>query len=179
MKYIIKIAGLALAIVFSTTITQAQDIKPYTGVGLGYFAFDVGLGYGSMNTMGYFGQIGADFGDYFGVELRAGATQEADKTVGGINLKLKLNSLFSYLAKFQYPVSDQFKIYALAGGTTANTKATASVASLTASASATSTSGSFGGGVSFNANDNIRIGAEWMSYASDTSAFSGTIQYSF
>jgi len=179
MKRMIKIAGLALAIAFSTATAQAQDIKPYAGVGLGYFAFDVGLGYGTMSTIGYFGQIGADFGDYFGAELRAGATQEADKTVGGINLKLKLSSFISYLGKLQYPVSDQLKIYALAGGTTAKATATASVPSLAASASTTTTAGSFGGGVSFNANDNIRVGAEWMRYASDTSAFSGTIQYSF
>lgn len=186
MKQIIKIAGLALAIAFGGFSVQAQEFefKPYVGIGVGSFDIDVSvpvLGLSDNGSgVGYYGIFGADFHEYLGAELRVGST--GDATVLGLDYKL--DYFFSYLLKLQFPATSDFRLYALLGGTTANITTSGGL-------DESQTGLSYGGGVEFNINDQISIGAEWVRYWSDVDilpgglatatvdSISGTIKYRF
>lgn len=157
MKQMMKAAGLALAIALGASVTQAQDIKPYAGIGVGGFDFRVSVlgANDSGSSAGYFGILGADIGDYFGVEFRGGVTSKAQ--VFGLNYKL--NNFFSYFAKLQLPSDDgQIKLYGLLGGTTAKLTTSGGYSS------GAKTGFSYGAGVDYKFNDKLSIAGEWVRY---------------
>jgi len=160
---------------------QAQDIHPYAGAGLGVVMFDLGPGIGTKNAFGGFGQFGIDYGDFIGAELRVGSTSNVSFTYLGLNGRAGIDYFFSYLAKLQLPVSEQLRIYGLAGGTTAKASVTISIPGSIFSASASSTSSelSFGGGMDVKIQDQWHAGVEYMRYANDTRGISANLKYLF
>ncbi|EAU54304.1 porin family protein [Mariprofundus ferrooxydans] len=153
---------------------QAQDIKPYAGIGIGVFGLEYKEpGFAQKNNVfGGFGKFGVDINDYFGGELRLGATGQGDKTYptgtlgapAPFTVGLKSDYFISYLAKFQYPVSPDFRLYALAGATTGKFSRPITLGVLTLHSAATKTGFSYGFGGDFTVNDQVSVGAEWMQY---------------
>lgn len=176
----IKLAALAIAIGFGTVSAQAGETQPYAGVSLGGFNIESKITgvVDSGSTTGYYVFLGADINDYLAAELRLGATGNA--AVWGLNYKL--SSFVSYLAKGQFPVSSDLRVYGLLGGTTANLKTSGG-------ADVTKTGLTFGGGAEFNINEQLSVGAEWVRYWSNVtvspsvdvsaSGLSATLKYNF
>ena len=134
------------------------DIRPYAGVGIGAFGLELkSPTVNQKNTVfGGFGKVGADIGDYLGAELRFGSTSSG--TTG--NTKLSDSYFISYLAKVQYPVTLDFRPYALIGGTTSKFKVTTAGVET----SNTKTGFSYGFGADYYLQDQLSIGGEWMQY---------------
>jgi len=134
------------------------DFRPYMGGGFGAFGLELkSTTINQKNTVfGGFGKVGLDIGDYLGAELRFGSTSSG--TTG--NIKLSDSYFISYLGKLQFPVTVDFKPYAMLGGTTAKFKMTnAGVES-----SKTKTGFSYGFGADYYLQDTLSVGGEWMQY---------------
>jgi len=138
------------------------DIRPYAGIGIGAFGLELKDNAGlaiKKTTFGGFGKFGVDIGDYLGAEVRIGSSSSG--TQG--NVKLSDSYFISYLAKFQFPASIDFKPYALIGATTAKfQKTTAGVQS-----SKSKTGFSYGFGAEYYLQDNFSLGGEWVQYWSN------------
>ena len=164
---------------------HAQDFKPYAGIGLGEYNFKTGGTGGDKRVFGGFGQFGVDIGEYYGAELRLGSSTTTSYPNGAATEESRLDYIFSYLAKAQFPVSPEFRIYALVGGSTGKvtshliTPGFLYVATGTNTISTTQTSFSFGGGLDFLIYDKLSIGAEYMRYYSDVQGYSANLKYSF
>lgn len=160
---------------------QARDLQPYLGVGLGAFGLEVkdnsipGVAFSQKNTVfGGFLKGGVDINDYIGAELRVGTTAQGSKAYAANALmpgspaftySMKAQYFISYLAKLQYPVSPEFRLYAMLGGTTARLKNNISVPGLTTVPGAVTKTGfSFGAGGDYAIDDQFSLGAEWMQY---------------
>lgn len=134
-------------------------INPYIGVGLGVYDLKFsGAGFNQGNNVfGGMFRVGADFNDYLGVELRVGGTD-----VGATgNTRQKASYLFSYLAKIQFPVTQELRIYGLAGATTGRTHFTQAGIDY---AGKVATGASFGGGIDYSVDDFMDVGVEYMRY---------------
>jgi len=178
---------MVFSVLMVSSNCQAQDMKPYIGIGGGIFAIQLKLNdplggsFSQRNpTWGSFIKAGVDVNEYFGGELRVGTTGKpstnwgAGLPVGGgfittvpSNVSTKIDHFFSYLGKIQYPVNDSYRIYALLGGTTAKYKDTLSIGGLAANNSYTKTGLTFGGGMEVNLNQRTSIGLEWIEYWTD------------
>jgi len=164
------------AMVAMSGVAQAQDIKPYAGIGIGAFGVEVkdsSVGLNQKNTVfGGYAKFGVDFTDYLAVELRVGATGTGTKTYPAgtfgipatFDVKLSSDYFISYLAKLQYPVAQDFRVYALVGGTTAKAKMGVSVVGLNFTQSKSKTGFTYGFGGEYNLNDQLSIGGEWVQY---------------
>ena len=130
------------------------DIRPYVGAGLGAFGLEYKDTASSLKktVFGGYGALGADIGDYLGVELRVGGTASGKKN----NIKLQSSSIFSYLGKVQFPASADLRLRAMFGGTTAKFKK--------GNQSKTKTGFSYGVGADYHVQDGLAVGAEWMQY---------------
>jgi len=176
-----RIAALFIFILSFSVPAQSQDFHLYDGVGLGVVMFDLGPGIGTKDAFGGFGQVGIDYGDYIGAELRMGSTSNVSFTYLGLNGTAGIDYFVSYLGKIQIPVSKQLRIYGLAGGTTARASVSISIPGsiFSASASSTSTEFSAGGGIDVTVRDQWHLGAEYMRYAKDTRGISVNLKYLF
>lgn len=155
---------------------QAQDFKPYFGLGLGAVGLEeTAPGFSQKSTVfGGFARGGVDFNNYIGVELRGGTSMKGTKDYPGgalgtaipTNVDLKSEYFFSYLVKLQVPLGESFKIYGLGGGTTAkfNTTVTTPSTGTSTSTKAVKIGASYGGGLDYVVDDQSSIGAEWMQY---------------
>jgi len=164
------------ALLTMSGIAQAQDFKPYAGVGIGAFGVefkDSSVGLNQKNTVfGGYAKFGVDFTDFLALELRAGAMGTGTKTYPAgtfgipvrFDLKQSADYFISYLAKLQYPVAQDFRVYALLGGTTAKAKLDASALGVTISQSKTKTGFTYGFGGEYNLNDQLSVGGEWVQY---------------
>jgi len=168
------LVGAAMIMVGSATV-QAQDIKPYAGIGIGAFGIESKDGtvpYNQKNTVfGGYAKVGVDINEYFGVELRGGSIGTGDKSYAAgtfgataTTLSQTTDYFLSYLGKLQYPVSQDFRLYAMLGATTAKIKTTTSPNVAAANLSKTKSGFSYGFGGDFSVNDQISVGAEWMQY---------------
>jgi len=176
MKRLILWCALCLS---GIGVAQAQDMRPYAGVGFGAFGLEeTEPGFSQKNTVfGGYLKLGVDVNDYFGGELRFGATGSGSKTnPAGVfgspvpfTTTLKAKSLISYLLKVQFPATPDFRIYALVGGTTAKFEGKVDVLGISASVSSTKTGFSYGLGAAYSLDDNLSLGAEWMQYWTDVS----------
>ena len=167
-KYLYIAAALLGFAMLPMVNAQAADndgFKPYAGVGIGMFGLEFTNNSGTANfnqtVFGGYGKAGADIGDYFGLELRVGATAKGSETKTTATSTFKVNYLISYLAKAQYPVSPEFKVYALFGGTTAQLKSTDSTGF---NDKPSKTGLSYGVGAEYRMQDSLSVGAEWMQY---------------
>jgi len=135
------------------------DIRPYAGVGIGALGLELkdSTGFRQKNTvLGGFAKVGTDIGDYLGAELRFGSS--ASGTTGKV--KLSDSYFVSYLAKVQFPVTVDFKPYAMLGGTTAKFKKTTAGVEKSNS----KTGFSYGFGADFYWQDQLSLSGEWMQY---------------
>lgn len=156
---------------------EAADMRPYLGVGLGVF----GLEYTEPgvtqknNVFGGFIKGGLDINDYFGVEMRIGATDNGKTTypagfvtgsVAPTTVAQSFDSFVSLLAKLQYPVSPDMRLYAMLGSTSATYKQTYTPVppGFVASQSVTKAGLSYGVGFEADINDSFFGGLEWMQY---------------
>jgi len=160
-------------------LAQATDIKPYAGVGVGALQIKLDNGIGTATTTNYYGQLGADLNEYFGAELRLGASGNATKTVGAVNLQGRINYALSYLAKVQAPITPSFKVIGYFGGTTSETQGVASLGNVTATAKAKQTDATFGAALSYSFSDNVAVTTEWIMYSPKVSSEALNIQMSF
>jgi opacity protein-like surface antigen len=185
MRKYIAIAAIIFGLVQTA---QAEDFKPYIGGGAGLAFFDIGKtvpGAGTKSVGVGYGSLGFDYGDFIGAEVRLGTTGTTSIAFGGLTYDATIDWFASYLAKLQYPVTDQFRVYAMGGATTAKTTVTITtpgwffVATGTPSISDTTTSGSFGAGFDFRASDQLHIGAEWMKVGSDVSSATANLKFYF
>lgn len=138
-------------------------IHPYIGVGVGVYDLSFkGSGLAmSNNVAGGFVKLGADFNEYLGAELRVGATDRGKRNFPAGYYEQRARYLFSYLAKLQLPVTQQFRIYGLVGGTTGNLSFLTGTGQL---AGKVATGVSFGGGFDYQVDDFTRVGLEYMRY---------------
>lgn len=181
MKKYVVIAAAFVSSCFATSV-QAQDFRPYAGVGLGVFGLEYsepGLGQ-KNNVFGGFAKFGVDANEYLGVELRLGMTGKGTKNypaamitgaTQNTELAQEFTSFISYLAKLQYPVAQDTNLYAMIGATTAKYKHTYTPANATLGSgqSTTKTSVSFGFGGEYAVDPNVSVGGEWMQYWTSTS----------
>jgi opacity protein-like surface antigen len=186
MKNIVR-AAMLLGVMYLASPGQAMaagidqfGFHPYMGLGLG--AYNLQLKINSVpvsqnNTaFGGYLQLGSDFNDYLGAELRIGTTNKESSTHATGSLSQQEDYMFSYLLKLQYPTTPDLRIYALLGGTTAKDKVsgTAVSAAVASAASGTKTAFSFGAGVDYRIADQLRAGVEWVRYANDITVDSTT-----
>jgi len=166
MKRCLTIAAIMLLLGVQPAQAQNLDVKPYVGVGIGAFGLEIkDTGVNIKNTVfGGYGKVGANIGDYLGVELRIGSTASGSK-VSPIDPtvipKVKADYFLSYLGKLQFPVTPDFKIYALLGGTTAKLKLTNNIGF---NANPTKTGFTYGFGAEYYLQDKLSVGGEWMQY---------------
>lgn len=178
--------AISMVACMGATAAQAEEFKPYAGVGLGVYGMKLGAAAsGTQTAFGGFGQFGVDYGDYFGFELRYGGSDKASFTAGGVSQEINVAYVFSYLAKVQFPVNENFRIYGLVGGSSGEVKASIKtpgfvyVATGTSSVKNSETSFSAGGGVEYQVQDQWHVGVEYMTYFQDVYGVVGTIKYSF
>lgn len=177
MKYVLRLCVLAAAMVLAipgpARAANMDDgvssigINPYIGLGVGIYdlKFHQGGFNQDNNVFGGFAKLGADFNDYLGAELRVGLTEPGKTTYPGSSVTLRADYLFSYLVKLQFPVTQEFHIYGLAGGTTGKiTLKDTSGAIAPSSANKTATGASFGGGLEYRVDDFMDVGIEYMRY---------------
>lgn len=158
-----------------TAFAQDFTAKPYIGLALGGYTLKANTPSFNQSNTAFGGHIavGSDFGDYLGLELRLGTTSNPSSsypagTLGagtpGFTVKMGVNTYFSYLAKLQVPLSPQFKIYGLLGGTTASIKFDSTYAPVSTGISTNKTDLSYGGGFRYTINDSLDIAGEAMVY---------------
>jgi len=164
------------AMVMMSGIAQAQDFKPYAGFAIGAFGVEVkdsSVGLNQKNTVvGGYGKFGVDFSDYIAGEIRVGATGKGSKTYPAgtfgipatFDVKLKSSYFISYLAKLKFPVSQDARVYALIGGTTAKAQMDVSIVGLNFTQNKTKTGFTYGLGGEYNLNDQLSVGGEWVQY---------------
>ena len=133
---------------------------------------------GNSTAGGGFANFGID-SKMAGAELRVGRTGEASTNYKGINISYGLDTFFSLLGKLHFSPTDRLRLYAIGGYTTANARATASVAGISASASSTASSGSYGAGLDYRLQDHLLIGGEWIRYSLDVSGIAINLKYEF
>jgi len=141
-------------------------IKPYAGAGIGAFGLEFTENAGSVKktVFGGYGKVGADIGDYLGAELRIGSTASGSKaspTNPTVTVNMTSSYFLSYLGKAQFPVTPNFKAYALLGASTVKFKLTNSVGF---NQNQTKTGLTYGVGANYNIQDTLSVGGEWMQY---------------
>ena len=145
---------------------EGFGFHPYMGIGLG----DYNLKYSQPaysqrdNVFGGYLQLGSDFNDYLGAELRIGTTAKGSNAYGGGTVDQSADYLFSYLMKLQYPTTPDLRLYGLIGGTTGKAKVTATPAVILSVGTKTATGVSYGLGLDYQVLDQVRAGLEWVRY---------------
>lgn len=177
MKHVLRFSVLA-AVMFTSMpgramaadiggLDSSSGIKTYIGMGLGVYDLRfsaAGLNQ-SNNVFGGMVRLGADFNDYLGAELRVGGSDQKAQvyySIGNVNygFKQRANYLFSYLLKLQYPVTQEFRVYGLVGGTTGEV----SFQGAQQYAGKVATGTSYGAGFDYSVDDFMSVGLEYMSY---------------
>lgn len=168
---------MVICLLGSGSVAFAGDLKTYIGLGGGLFHLNyeengpqgsIGL---NKSTWGTFLTAGAQYKQYIGAELRAGLTGDVQSTFpanayGNANpfdLKLGVNSFFSYFLKPQYPISDQLKVYGILGGTAGNFKTTSNNG-VQLRTSTWKTGVTYGLGLEYQFRLKGSIAVEWLEY---------------
>ena len=155
---------------------QASDVEMYAGIGAGM----VGIEYSqpglniNQNVPAVMLKFGVNFNEFFGVETRLAGTADGDTPVGASKVELG-TGFVSILAKVQYPVSSDFSVYVLGGGTSAtlSRKQTTTAGAVLIDDKATEFGGSYGLGMEFKIKDNMSVSGDWMQYWSSVNVGPG------
>ncbi len=151
----VKLIALATTL---ATVLAAPMAANATGF---YLGADIGSGKQSNQLMEKADTTGVgaikagyDFNDYFGAEVRYGGVNTSSSDV-------ELNSFTSVYAKAQYPISESFSVYALAGTTSASLPGGGlEVAPQSGASKGSVNSASFGGGVRYAVTDSLGVSLE-------------------
>ncbi|WOI54666.1 porin family protein [Parvularcula sp. LCG005] len=115
------VAIAALAAASTLSVAHAQDsVADGVNLGIGYSVLSVDdVDFDAVNL-----RAGYDFNDYFGVEAETliGVGEE-DFSIGAVSGDAELNYSFGAYGKAQYPVTDQFSVFARAGWVTSEVEA--------------------------------------------------------
>ncbi|OIO72542.1 MAG: hypothetical protein AUJ56_01275 [Zetaproteobacteria bacterium CG1_02_49_23] len=171
---------LVVCFLGGVSAADANDFKPYIGLGAGMFQLKYSengptgsLGM-TKSTWGTFLNAGVQYKQYIGAELRTGLTGSGTatfpvNTIGNaapIDLKIGVNSYISYLLKPQYPVTDQFKVYGIFGGTAAKFETTSTIG-VQLKNSTWKTGVTYGLGLEYQFRLKGSVAVEWVEYWSD------------
>jgi len=165
MKKMLLIAAAVMAMNAGSAV--AAEIKPYVGVGVGFFEIDPGQN--KQSTFGGHLFVGAEFHEYFAAELRVGSTgQHEREEVGPLTETFQVNWFVSALAKPKVEVFDGFDAYGLVGITSMSSSITPlnSVIEQTS----TNTALTFGLGAQYHYNNQLSAGIEWVRYSTNADA---------
>jgi len=169
-KFAFALLGMLMA---PAVQAQAEDFKPYFGIGLGAIGVEEKAAtFNQKNTVfGGFVKGGVDYNDYLGAELRIGTSMKGSKsypagTVAATASKVDLSAEYfvAYLLKLQAPITSQLTLYALGGGTTAKFKTAITSGTTSVSTKATKIGASYGAGFNYSLGDQSSVGAEWVQY---------------
>lgn len=162
--------GMALCLI-SPGLAVAADMDgfgfhPYMGIGLGVYNLKYSqVAYNQRdNVFGGYLQLGSDFNDYLGAELRIGSTAKGSQAYAGGTVDQSADYLFSYLLKLQYPTTPELRLYGLIGGTTGKVKVTPAPAGILSAGTKTATGVSYGLGLDYRLGDQLYGGLEWVRY---------------
>lgn len=165
-----SLLGMALCLI-SPGLAGAADMEgfgfhPYMGIGLGVYNLKYSQPAYSQrdNVFGGDLQLGADFNDYLGAELRIGTTAKGSNAYAGGTVDQSADYMFSYLLKLQYPTTPDLRLYGLIGGTTGKAKISPTPAGILSAGTKTATGLSYGLGLDYRLADQLRGGLEWVRY---------------
>jgi len=177
-----KLFGIIAMVLAGSASVQAQELKVYTGAGVGVFGLELKestLPLNQKNTVfGGYAKAGVELNDIVALELRVGSVGSGDQQyavnalgVGSPAQKIQQTSdfLISYLARFQYMPAQDMHLYAMLGATTARFKMTVSPFVPGADVTATKTGVSYGLGGAYDLDEHLSVGGEWMQYWTDVS----------
>lgn len=165
-----SLLGMALCLISPGPAGAAEmgglGFYPYMGIGLGAYNLKYAQpAYSQRNDVfGGYLQLGADFNDYLGAELRIGSTAKGSNAYAGGTVDQSVDYLFSYLLKLQYPTTPDLRLYGLIGGTTGKAKISPTPASILSAGTKTATGVSYGLGLDFRLLDRLHGGLEWVRY---------------
>jgi len=160
---------LSSLLIMPTGTAFAADMKPYAGIGLGLFELDPGKN--KQSVFGGFGFVGLDIDEYFATELRTGiGGSQTREELGPLTEAFKVNWFVSLLAKPKIALASDFELYGLIGITSMRTSITPTASVI--QTSSTQTGLSFGVGATYTINNQFKIGAEWVRYATNADAAS-------
>jgi len=146
------IATLCMMVAFSET-AQASD--PYVGAGFG--AFNLGTGVSKKSVTGGYFQVGDDFSEYLGAELRAGATGKTGEELT-LQPRTGIDYFVAAFLKPKYNIDDNWMVYGLIGAATL--KASYSKGAFPKQTK-TRTSYAYGAGLQYRFAENYAVGAEY------------------
>jgi len=170
MKHWIKAAFIVLIMAAPTSALAAGE--HYIGVGLG--ALNLGNGVNKKLAFGGYLQIGHHFSEYFGAEVRLGATTSntADSPLSG---KQRMDFVAHYL-KPQYPFTEALTGYALIGFAVVHSTYQAPGQ---AKQSKNRIGYAYGLGLDYQLNDDYSAGIEWSHMLGKPKNTSATIATDF
>ncbi len=171
MNSSIKTAAALCALCAFSVAAEASD--PYVGAGFG--AFNLGTGLTKKAVGGGYVQVGDDFSDYLGAELRLGTTGKT-----GEELTLQPRTRIDYFAaaflKPQYHFNDNWMAYGLIG--VATLKASYSQGGFPTQKKSR-TGYAYGAGVQYRFAGNYALGLEYSHMLSKPKTSAATINTSF
>ncbi|GAA4889800.1 porin family protein [Ferrimonas pelagia] len=147
------ILPLALAAPLLCPIASANTGQAYIGGQLNYHTVDFSSA--DAKPLSVAVQLGYQFSDFVGAEIRAGSGVNED-SIGEADIKVK-NHYGAYL-NAGIPLSDWVRVYALAGITSA--KLTMKIPNQSSSSS--DSDFSYGAGISLNANEQTKVSLEYL-----------------
>jgi len=171
MNRTIKMAGAVCMMFAFSGIAQASD--PY--VGLGFGAFNLGTGASKNTVTGGYLQLGDDFSDNLGAELRVGASGKTGEELT-LQPRIGIDYFAAALLKPKYNINDNWMIYGLIG--VATLKASYSQGAFPKQTK-TRTGYAYGLGAQYRMSENYAIGAELYHMLSKPKATAATINTNF
>ena len=125
-------------------------------------------------------EVDVDLGDTTNsVQVRLGTSSTASTSIGTSKVESSFNYLISGLFKSTLELEDGISAYGLLGFSYASIDTTATVGTLTTTASGTDSSLSYGFGVDYEIDSDLKVAAEYTAYWSNATAFAVNAYYSF
>ena len=160
------------ALLFLVVHTNVFANENYAGGGVGFLNYKLtaledtvfdSLADGSVTAL--YGRLGTHVNDHFSVEGRLGSgLADEEKTIEGVNVAVKLNSLLGVYGRFGASASGPVSPYVIAGFTRIRVELAATVDDVTTSTEDTETDSSFGVGIDFKAGETGKFNIEYMNY---------------
>jgi opacity protein-like surface antigen len=151
MKKYLSAVIMVMALGYST---QAYAMDPYVGVGFG--AFNIGTGVTKKTVSGGYIQLGDDFSENIGGEIRIGTSGSTGEELT-LQSRAKVDYFAAVFLKPKYQINDAWMAYGLLG--IATLKGSYSEVGL-AKQTKTRTGYAYGAGVQYRFADQFAVGAE-------------------
>jgi opacity protein-like surface antigen len=171
MQRSLFIASACCLLLLGTGKAWASD--PYVGASVG--AFNIGTGVSKKAVTGGFIQVGDDFSQYLGGELRVGLSGRANQG-GNAGAKSRIDFFGAAFVKPKYDFNDRWMGYALLG--VATLRASYSEPGL-ATQKKTRTGYAYGLGLQYRPAENYAAGIEYSHMLSKPKTSAASIQTAF